>query len=370
MHNHCITIKDIARELNVSVSTVSRAFRDAYDVSQETKQKVLSMAARLNYRPNFNAIGLVRNQTNHIAVMLPSITNYYFSTVITGIQEVAYSKGYNIVFYVTNDSPERELSILENLSLTSIDGFLVCTTLNSDRCEHFRKIIDDGTPVVFFDRAAADIKTSKVMQDDYNGAFEAVKHLVDSGYEKIAHISGRKTLAITQNRTRGYLDALKKFKLPVREEWITQSGFSQEDGERDVYELLKCKIKPDAIFAINDRKAIGAMLSLKKLKIKIGEEMGVIGFTNDPVSGIISPGLTTIAVPALEVGSNSCELLLKHISKKHFEPRELILPGRLVVRESTIKKRKSVRIRSRIKKLTVDNQSVDAKVMAMPQRDI
>lgn len=269
--------------------------------------------------------------------MLPSITNYYFSTVITGIQEVAYSKGYNIIFYVTNDSPERELSIIKNLSLTSIDGFLVCTTLNSDHSDHFRKIIDNGTPVVFFDRVATDIKTSKVMQDDYNGAFEAVKHLINRGYEKIAHISGRKSLPLTQKRTRGYLDALKKFNLPIREEWITQSGFSQEDGEKDVYELLECKVIPDAIFAVNDRKAIGAMLSLKKLKIRIGEEMGVIGFTNDPISSIISPGLTTIAVPALEVGSKSCELLLSHISKKHFEPQELILPGRLIVRESTLK---------------------------------
>jgi LacI family transcriptional regulator len=209
--------------------------------------------------------------------------------------------------------------------------------LTSDHSEHFKKIIDFGTPVVFFDRVATDIKTSKVVQDDYNGAFEAVKHLVSSGYEKIAHISGRKSLAITQKRTRGYVDALKKYKLPIREEWITQSGFSQEDGEKDVYELLKCKDRPDAIFAVNDRKAIGAMLSLKKLNIRIGEEMGVIGFTNDPVSSIISPGLTTIAVPALEVGSKSCELLLKHISKKHFEPEELILPGKLIVRESTLK---------------------------------
>lgn len=337
MHTHCITIKDIARELNLSVSTVSRAFRDAYDVSQETKEKVLTMAAQLNYKPNFNAIGLVKNQTNNIAVMLPSITNYYFSTVITGIQEVGYSKGYNIIFYVTNDSPERELSIIRNLSLTSIDGFLVCTTLNSDHREHFQKIIDNGTPVVFFDRVLPGIRTSTVMQDDYNGALQAVEHLAKSGYRKIAHISGRKSLAITQNRTRGYLDALKKFGLPIREEWITQSGFSQEDGENDVYELLKCKDKPDAIFAVNDRKAIGAMLSLKKLNIRIGEEMGVIGFTNDPVSGIISPGLTTIAVPALDAGSKSCELLLRHISKKNFEPQELILPGKLIVRESTLK---------------------------------
>ena len=175
------------------------------------------------------------------------------------------------------------------------------------------------------------------MHDDYNGAFEAVEHLVNNGYRKIAHLSGPENLALTENRTQGYLSALKKFKLPIRDEWIIHSGFSQEDGEKDVYNLLKCKHKPDAIFAVNDRKAIGAMLSLKKMNIKIGKEMGVIGFTNDPVSTLISPTLTTIASPAREIGSKSCELLLRHISKKHFEPQELILPGKLIVRESTLK---------------------------------
>ena len=126
MHNQSITIKDIALELNISVSTVSRALRDAYDVNPETKEKVLIMAAQLNYKPNFNAIGLVSNQTHNIAVILPIITDYYFSTVITGIQEVAYSEGYNIIFFVTNDSPDRELSIIENISLSSVDGLLVC----------------------------------------------------------------------------------------------------------------------------------------------------------------------------------------------------------------------------------------------------
>lgn len=330
-----VTIKDIARSLGVSVATVSRALRDSYDVSRETREKVLTMASKLKYKPNFNAQGLVSSKTHNIGIILPFITNYYFSTVITGIQEVAWSKGYNIILFVTNDSAERELSILENLSYSSLDGLLVCISSHSDSCGYFQKIMDKGIPVVFFDRIPADIKTSKVMQDDYNGAFEAVEHLIHNGYEKISHISGPAGFALTENRARGYRDALKKYDLPVKDTWMIHSGFSQLDGEADVQKLFKSREKPDAIFAVNDRKAVGAMLSLKKMHVKIGEEIGVIGFTNDPLSAIISPGLSTIAEPALEIGTNSCELLLQHMAKNNFSPKEVVLPGRLIVREST-----------------------------------
>jgi Transcriptional regulators len=332
-----VTIKDIARELNISVSTVSRALRDTYDVSHDTRDKVLATAARLNYKPNYNAIGLAKGSTHNIGVILPFITNYYFSTVITGIQEVAYSKGYNIVFFVTNDSPEREVDILENLAISSLDGLLVSIATDSDAYEHFELVHKEGMPIVFFDRVANGIKTSKVMQDDYNGAFEATEHLIANGYTKIAHIAGPRGLSLTQKRLNGYLAALQKHNMPTREEWVIHSGFSQQCGEEDTYKLLDSEEAPDAIFAVNDRKAIGAMIALKNRKIRIGKEVGVVGFTNDPASTIISPTLTTIAEPAFDVGKKSCELLLKHITKKHFQPEEVILPGTLIVRESSIR---------------------------------
>ena len=175
------------------------------------------------------------------------------------------------------------------------------------------------------------------MQDDRNGAFEAVEHLVANGYQKIAHISGPRSCGLADDREQGYRDALRQYNLPIREEWIVRSGFSQEDGERDACKLLACEERPDAIFAVNDRKAIGAMLCLKKNHIQIGSEMGVIGFTNDPVSDIISPGLTTVAEPAFEVGTKAAELLIQHIIKKNLPAREIVLPGSLVVRESTVR---------------------------------
>jgi LacI family transcriptional regulator len=332
-----VTIKDIAKRLHISVATVSRALRNTYDVSKETKEKVLSAAKELNYKPNYNAIGLANRSTHNIGVILPFITNYYFSTVITGIQEVAYSRNYNIILFVTNDSPDRELSIMENLTASSLDGLLVSISSDSDSCKHFQEVINSGVPVVFLDRVASNIKTSKVMQDDFNGAFEAVEHLINNGYNKIAHIAGPRGLLFTEKRLQGYLAALKKHNLPVREDYTLYSGFSQDAGEQDTLKLLDLDERPDAIFAVNDRKAIGAMVALKKNDIKIGKEIGVVGFTNDPISALISPSLTTIAEPAFEIGKESCELLLKHIKKKNFIPEEKILPGRLIVRESSIR---------------------------------
>jgi LacI family transcriptional regulator len=330
-----ITIKDIAKMLNISVATVSRALRDTYDVNKETREKVLNIASKLNYKPNFNATALAHGRTHTIGVILPFITNYYFSTVITGIQEIAYNANYNIILYITNDSSERELSIIENLPVSSLDGLLVSVASNSDSRHALQELINKGVSVVFFDRVIANMKTSKVMQDDYNGAFAAVEHLISQGYTKIAHIAGPKGLDLTERRLQGYLDALKKNKIAARKEWILYSGFSQACGEEDTCRLLGCDQKPDAIFAVNDRKAIGAMLVLKNKKIVIGKEIGVVGFTDDPLCTIIAPSLTTIAEPAFQVGKSSCELLLKHIKKKNFSPEEVILPAKLIVRESS-----------------------------------
>ncbi|MBN9299780.1 MAG: LacI family DNA-binding transcriptional regulator [Filimonas sp.] len=330
-----VTIKDIAKKLNISVSTVSRAMRDKYDVNQETREKVLAMASELNYRPNFNATGLVNQSTHNIAVILPFVTNYYFSTVITGIQEMAYQRNYNIILHITNDSPERKLSVINNLPVSSLDGLLISISSDSNAYKHFQQLIDSGLPIVFFDRVPDTIRTSKVMQDDYNGAFEAVEHLIAQGYKKIAHIAGPEVLDFTQKRKQGFIDALKKYKLPVKKKWIVHSGFSQEDGQADVMKLLQQKDPPDAIFAVNDRKAIGAIVTLKEKGIVVGKQVGVIGFTNDPVSAIVTPTLSTIAEPAFEIGKKSAELLLKHIGKRNFIPEDVILPGKLIVREST-----------------------------------
>lgn len=332
---HLTTIKDIARELKISIATVSRALRNTYDVSGDTKNTVLAKCKELHYRPNFNARGLVNNKSNNIAVILPTITNYYFSSVITGIQNIAYQKDYNVILYVTDESPEREIIIAKELSLSSIDGLLVCVTSESDKCNHLLEIIDCGVPIVFFDRVAESINSSKVVQNDFEGAFTAVEHLIKNGYQKVAYIGGPQGLSFSRNRLNGYSYALKKYNLPICPEWIVHSEFTQLSGSLDTSQLLNCKNKPDAIFAVNDRKAIGAMVKLKEKGIIIGREVGVVGFTNDPISALISPSLTTVEEPALEIGMQSCELLLKHISRKNFLPKKIVLEGKLIIRESS-----------------------------------
>ena len=336
MRRRYTTIKDIAKALNISVATVSRALQDKYDVSAETRQKVLETAIRLNYKPNFNATGLVQRSTHNIGVVIPTITNYYFSTVITGILETAQSNGFHIVLYITNDQPEIELKILKNMSGSSLDGLLACVSSDANNYSYFQEMIDDGLPVVFFDRVAETIETSKVVQDDYNGAFEAVEHLINCGYRNIAHITGYKELSLTENRLKGYNNAMEKHNLPVKEDFIIFSGFSQKDGERDITLLFNDRQDlPDAIFAVCDRKAIGAIMELKRRNITVGRDVGVIGFTNDPISEIISPTLSTIAEPAFEIGKVSCELLLKHIKKSSFPAEQVTLSGELISREST-----------------------------------
>lgn len=330
-------IKDLAKMLGISVSTVSRAVRDAYDVKPETRKRVLALSEKLNFKLNKNASALASGNTKNIGVVIPFITNYYFSTVISGIQEEAYNQGYNIILYVTNDDVNREKKLLENIATSSVDGLLISISSNSDTTEHFNKMIKEGLPIVFFDRIPKEIEASKVLQSDYDGAHQATAHLIRKGYDRVAHIAGPQELQFTQERLRGYRQALIEAKLPYREEYVIFSDFGQSHGFQDTEALLSLQEPPNAIFAINDRKAVGAIQALNKHKVNVGVDFGVIGFTNDPISTVIEPNLSTIEEPAFEIGCRSCELLIRHIKNKNFEPREVLIPGKLIERQSVKK---------------------------------
>ena len=337
MRRKYATIKDIAHMLGISVSTVSRALRDTYDVSAETRQKVLEAAASCQYKPNFNATGLVKQSTHNLGVLIPTITNYYFSTVITGIQQVAQQHGYNLILYLTNDSPDVEKQVVEELALSSLDGLLACISSRANEYAHFQKLLDGGLPIVFFDRVPDEtIRAAKVVQDDYNGAFSAVEHLIERGYTRIAHVTGPQGLQLTENRARGYLDALQKYQLPTQPDWLIHSGFSQKDGEVDLEKLLLSQPTPNAVFAVNDRKAVGVIVGLKKRGIEVGKEIGVMGFTNDPIAEIISPTLSTVAEPAYEIGVESCSILLRQLERGTATSEGTVLGSLIRYGESTI----------------------------------
>jgi LacI family transcriptional regulator len=332
-----VTIKEIAQRLGIGISTVSRALHDAYDVSPETRKKVMALAEELDYQPNPYAVSLVKQRTNILGVLLPEIATHYFSTVVKGIQDVAYSVGYNIMFFISNESLEREKIILKSLNINTLDGLLVSVSSETNTSEHFQKLIAKGLPIVFFDRVLSDVPVSKVVQDDYQGAFNATSHLIQQGYRKIAHLAGPKPLEVTQKRMQGYLDALEQNGLPIRKSYIIHSNMTQEDGVQDISKLLAVKPLPDAIFAANDRKAIGAMLALKRYGYKIPQHIAIVGFMNAPISEVVTPSLTTVEQAAYEIGAKSCQLLIQHIKTPDLEPETVMMPSKLIIRESSIK---------------------------------
>jgi LacI family transcriptional regulator len=337
MKSKNITIKEIANRLGIAVSTVSRALHDAYDVSAETRQRVLALAEELDYKPNPYAVSLVKHEAKIIGVLLPEIATHYFSTIVKGIQDVAYNIGYNVMFFVSNESLEREKLILKNLNINTLDGLLVSVTYETNNSDHFKKLIDKGLPVVFFDRVLNDLHTSKVLQDDYQGAFNATQHLIQQGFKRLAHFGGPLILENARLRVKGFRDALEQNDLPINPKYIIHSGISQDDGVRDVSKLLGLKSLPDAIFCYSDRKAIGVMLALKRYGYRIPRDIAIASFMNAPVSEVVEPSLTTVEQAAYEIGAKSCQLLLQQIAKPDMELQTILMPSKLIIRESSIK---------------------------------
>jgi LacI family transcriptional regulator len=334
-----ITIKYIAQQLGISISTVSRALHDAHDVSPETRQKVIELSEQLEYNPNPFAVSLVKQQTKIIGVLLPEIATPYFSTVVKGIQDVAYNAGYNVMFFISDESLEREKNILKSLSVNMLDGLLVSVSAETQVAEHFQKWLDKGVPIVFFDRVLENIVASKVIQDDYRGAFNATEHLIQQGCRRIGHLAGPKHLENAKLRMQGYLDALQRADIKIQKQYIIHSGFSQEDGLRDTSKLVGLKPLIDGIFAVNDRKAIGAMLALRRYGFKIPNHIALVSFGNTPVAEVVSPSLTTVVQAAYEIGAKSCQLLFDHIKTPNMEPQTVIMPSQLVIRASSLRAR-------------------------------
>ncbi|MFT4203166.1 MAG: LacI family DNA-binding transcriptional regulator [Chitinophagaceae bacterium] len=332
--NRPFGIVDLAKMLNVSVATVSRAFRNTHDISPETRSMILDLAKTMEFQPNKSAAALASGKTKNIGIVLPFITNYYYAKVISGIQDYAYSKGYNIILFITNDDPKKEQELVSNIATNALDGLLVSIASSSHDFTYFDKLIKKGMPIVFFDKVPHEKNVSRVMQNDIRGAYDATAFLLSNGFRNIVHLTGPKNLKMTQQRLEGYKMALSEAEIPYNESMVAYSGFSREDGEQDVERLINNQVSFNAIFAANDRKAIGAILALKARGIKVGDEVAVIGFTNDPMGEIIEPTLTSIEEPAYEIGIKSCELLIKHIRIQHFDKRDIILPNKLIVRQS------------------------------------
>lgn len=340
MGRQSVTIKELAKELGISKSTVSRALRDSPEIGAETKKRVLELARARNYSPNPFALSLLNRRTYSIGVIVPDIANPFFSSVIGGIEDVAYQRGYQVMIYQSHEAYERELSCTRHIAARRADGVLISVSSSTRDHEHLKELAENSIPVVFFDRAVDEIQTHKVLVDDYEGSYKATQHLIQEGCRKIAHIGGNTNLTISRSRAQGYKDALITHGLEVRDEWILTGEFRHETGYNAAYQLMALKQRPDAIFAASDRIAIGAHAALRHLGYRMPEEVALMGFSDLAISSLLDPPLSTMVQPTFEMGQQAAELILDLIESKKppilFETR--VLKPELMIRKSSQKK--------------------------------
>jgi LacI family transcriptional regulator len=332
-----VTIKDLAKELDISPSTVSRALKDHPDISPETKQQVQELAKKWNYVPNLLAQGLRQSKTNSIGVIVPELVHFFFSTVISGIENVAYARGYNVILTQSAENYEREVIDTIAMRNSRVDGMIVSLSKNTEDYSHFKELIDEDMPMVFFDRVTDELKASQVIVDDYEGAFNAVELLISKGCEKIAHLAGPANLDISINRKQGYIDALTKYGIPVDEDLIVicEEG-NYEEGKIKSSLLFRANPDIDAFFGVNDMAAIGSILAMQDLGIAIPEKVKVVGFSDWQLSALIKPRLTTVSQAGFEMGQASAEMLINQIeSKGEAKVEKRIIATKLVERETT-----------------------------------
>jgi LacI family transcriptional regulator len=333
-----VTITDIARELNVSPSTVSRALNDHPGLKKETKEAVRALAEKLDYQPNLLALSLLKRKSNTIGVIVPEITGHFFSAIITGIQDVIGTSNYKIMICLSNESYEEEVTITKKLSKIQVDGVLISPASATCNFDHIRSLQRSGIPVVVFDRDCPGLVADKVLVDDYAGAFQAVEYLIRSGCNKIAHLGGPLNLSTTKHRLQGYLDALTTNNIAICKEYIAHvPGFSHEDGLKPAKKLLKLKDPPDAIFAMNDNIALSAMYVAKKLALNIPDDISIVGFDDEPHSSYFTPSLSTVWQPVYSIGMLSARILLSHLNNPDvtLEFRQEIFKPELVIRASS-----------------------------------
>jgi len=336
MKGRLITIKDIAKELGVSPSTVSRALKNHPDISNDTKRLVNDLAKKYKYKPNEVALSLRHSKSNIIGVIVPEVVHYFFSSVISGIDDLAYANDYNVMIAQTNEDFEREVHSTQGMLSSRVAGLLVSISKNTKNYDHLINMENNGIPVIFFDRVCPDMETDKVVVDDFEGAYKAVEHLIKTGCRKIVHFGASQHLLIGRNRQNGYLHALYKNGIPVDDSLI----FKCEDYNESMHlteKLIRSGKIPDAIFAVNDLTAIGAMVAIKSMGLKIPDDISIIGFTNGLISTMTDPPLSTVEQHGYEMGQIAVRLLLNRLSKNEedYNPEIRVLKTDLILRGTT-----------------------------------
>jgi LacI family transcriptional regulator len=345
-----VTLKQIAKELDVSISTVSKALRNSIEISEDTRQKVQAFAKLYNYRPNNIALSLKNRKTKTIGIIIPEIVHHFFSKVITGIELVANKRGYNVIIGLSNESFDKEVINMQMLANGSIDGFILSIakeTLQQQDYHHFTETINQGMPIVMFDRVVNEIPCDKVIVDDVKGAKQAVEKLILNGCKNIAIITTKDYVSVGKLRTQGYLEALEDHKVHPKSSLILKvddkllSENHLESLEKEIEQLFKSNKHIDGIFAVNELYAVTAMKVARKLGLEVPELLQVISFTDGVLSKHSTPSLTTVSQHGQKIGEKAADLLINRLELDEAQELEeeiyetVIIETDLIEREST-----------------------------------
>lgn len=333
-----VSLKDLATELNVSISTVSRALRNHPEISQEMVRKVQDLARLRNYTPNPLAMGLLRQETRMIGVIVPDLVTHFFSSVISGIEYVAKQNGYYILISSSSESFEKEVESVRNLLNTRVEGLIVCLSQETSTYDHFDVLINNEIPLVFFDRVCRTDEVPSVVADNREAARKVTRHFYENGCRRIAYINGPAQLSISKLRYEGYLQGLQDCHLPFDEDLVAQCNMSPEDASIATRKLLRLKNHPDAIFGINDTVIFAAMREIKQFGLTIPTDIALVGFTGEFHSTVVEPSLTSVTHPTFEMGQEAARLFFERLQHPTAPPQQIVMKTSLVIRNSSKKK--------------------------------
>jgi LacI family transcriptional regulator len=336
-----VTIYDIARKLKISPATVSRGLKDHPGISKKTKKKIFELADKIGYRQNHFARNLRNQKTDTIGLIVGKLNSYFQAAVISGIEHIANSQGYNLIISQSSEHGSKEAANAKTMFNNRVDGLLVSLAYDTEDLSHFESFFKKNVPVVFFDRVMEHPNCTSILIDNTKAAYEATSHLIEQGCKRIVHITALPKQNVYVGRLQGYKNALEKHKIKFREELIIVGDLSLEAGIDAAAQILKMKPMPDGIFVANDNAAVGCMIALKEKGIRIPEDIAVVGFNNDPVSKVIEPNLSTINYNGYEIGAVAARHLINHLngSTDMQTTNKIILRSEFIVRSSSLKKK-------------------------------
>lgn len=337
-----ITLKKIAKEFDVSISTVSKSLKDSHEISEELKEKIQAFAKYYHYKPNSLALNLRNQKTKTIGIIIPQIVHHFFTKVISGIEKIANEKGYNVMICMSNESYEKEVLNMDMLANGIVDGIIVSAAKETEEkgnYSHFKDLVYNGIPLVMFDRVINEIKCNKVLTNDIDGGYLATKHLIDIGCKNIAILTTPDYVTVGKLRKEGYIYALNDHNIIINNDFIIKVD-EKQDTEAQIKKLFTHKNSPDGIFAVNEIYAAIAMKTASKNGFKVPDDVSVIGFTDGLISQYTSPSLTTVAQHGFHMGQKAMELLLNEINSQspEYKHKTSIIETDLIFRESTKKK--------------------------------